>query len=441
VDSGAVYVNARMHHHDDFRISVSSGESFAITQPSQLRFTVDQQVASLSVMKGEALVQAEAQSGAAANDSSSRIRAGQTYNYVLGQPASAARQDVVPPQPEDSWDQQRNSYNDQNAAAGAQYPGNEDPNAPGVADLGAYGTYSDLPGYGVAWQPNGVGPDWNPYDDGAWSYYPEWGWTFVSGYPWGWTPFFYGNWCYVGGRGWWWRPGGGGRGRLPGGNGWHPQPRWSGHPGSNWSAPRAPAASLAHNTVAVPGSHLSVGPIGVTHAASGMGASTGKGIASGNGFVSGSHSGISTSGPAGHVGAASNPGAASNLGAASRVGAASVHGSTPSNSPIVGQKGSYALAHGAATSHNGYEVHRPPTGYAPRVGSDISAERGYTNPGGYIPHTYSAPAASMLHASTSAPSTSSGGGSVSRSSASGGGGGGGFHGGGGGGGHGGGGHR
>jgi hypothetical protein len=433
VDSGAVYVNARMRHQDDFRLTVSSGESFAIAQPSELRFTVDQQVASLSVMKGEALIQSGevpsadqsgVQTATRSENGSLRIRAGQTYNYVLGQPASAARQDVVPAQPEDSWDQQRDSYNDQNAAAGAQYSGS-DPNAPGVADLGAYGNYSDLPGYGVAWQPDDVGPDWNPYDNGAWSYYPDWGWTFVSGYPWGWTPFFYGDWCYVNGRGWWWRPGGGGRGRLPGGGGWHPQPRWAGHPGSNWNAPHAPAASVAHTTVAVPGSHLSVGPIAATHAANGTASSAGRSIASGNAFVSGNRSASipaeRTSGPTGRVAPASNL----------------VHGS--SGSPIVGRPGSYSLARGATTSHNGYEVHRPPSGYVPRVGSDYTAGRGYSS--GYVPHTYSAPSASASapHASTSAPS-GGGGGSAPHGGAfsGGGGGGGGFHGGGGGGG---GGHR
>jgi hypothetical protein len=409
VASGEVYVNARLHHHDDFRILAPSGESFAITKPSHLRFTVDQQTASLAMMDGEAVVQA--------SQRDAKVRSGETYNYVLGQPDSAASLNSVPQQPEDSWNQQRDSYNDQYASAGAQYSGSDDPNAYGVADLGAYGSYSDLPGYGEAWQPNGVGPDWSPFDNGAWSYYPGWGWTFVSGYNWGWAPFFYGDWCFVGGRGWWWRPGPwhGGRGI---GGGFHPQPRWAGHPGGHFSGPHPPARA-AHGTVAVAGSHLSVGPVGATHASRAT-----------SGFARSSMVGTPSGGPIGRVGAQSNL----------------VRGQVVSNSAtpvIVGRKGSYAVT-GASTGRNGFEVHRPSSGNASRPVSNLSgptaaSPRSYGFAGGVSPHSYAAPRAPSVSSAprvSSAPQVSSGGGGFH-----GGGGSGGFHGGGGGGSHGGGGHR
>ncbi len=149
------------------------------------------------------------------------IRSGETYNYILGQPDSAVRLDKVPPKRKTPGISSATSYNDQNASAGAQYSGSEDANAPGVADLGDYGTYSDIPGYGESWQPNDVGPDWDPFDNGAWCDYPDWGWTFVSAYPWGWSPFYYGNWFYVSGRGWWWHPG---PRHGPAAWLWHPRP-------------------------------------------------------------------------------------------------------------------------------------------------------------------------------------------------------------------------
>jgi hypothetical protein len=413
VTSGEVYVNARLHHHDDFRIVAPTGESFAITKPSHLRFTVDQQTASLAMMDGEAVVQA--------SQRDKKVRSGETFNYVLGQPDSAASLNSVPRQPDDSWNQQRDSYNDQYASAGAQFSGSDDPNAAGVADLGAYGSYSDLPGYGVAWQPNGVGADWSPFDYGAWSYYPGWGWTFVSGYNWGWAPFFYGDWCFVGGRGWWWRPGpwhGPGRG-----GGWHPQPRLTGHPGGNFNAPHPPARGT-HGTVAVAGSHLPVGPIGATHA---PGAT--------HGFVRSSPAGAPTGGPIGRVGANSNL----------------IRGQVVSNfagPSIVGQKGSYAVT-GTGAARNGHEVNRPPAGSMSHPSSNLSrpaagapaggAPRSYAYPGGSsAPRAYAVPSAPSV---SSAPHVSSGGGVVH--SSGGGGGGGGFHGGGGGGGgsHSGGGHR
>jgi hypothetical protein len=425
VDSGEIYVNARMHHHDQFRILTPSGEAFAISKPSHLRFTVDEQTASLAVMDGEAIVQG--------GEPNAKVRAGESYNYILGQPASAARLNSVRPEPEDTWDQQRNSYNDQNASAGAAYSGSDDSNAYGVADLGAYGSYSDQPGYGKVWQPSGVGPDWNPYDNGAWSYYPDWGWTFVSGYPWGWAPFFYGDWCYIGGRGWWWRPGPWhGPWHGHGGGGFHAQPRFAGHPGSNWNAPHPPA-HLTHGTVAVAGSHLSVGPIGQTHA----GGSSGEinhGIGGGiNGVAHG------FTGRTGIV-----PGPIARGGPASNLAHGPVVSSTNGIS-ITGQKGSYrvsgpgAVRNGANPGrpaanvvHNGYEVHRPSAAVAGGVPG------GYTFAGNSAPHATSGPPASIQHAPSappvsSAPHVSSGGGfSGGGGFHGGGGGGGGFHGGGGG---------
>ena len=406
IDSGLVYIDARLLDHADFRILAPTGESFAITQPSHLRFKVDEQVASLSVFDGEA----KALSG----PGNPMILAGQTYNYILGQPDSTVRLDNVPPEAEDAWDQQRDNSNDQNESAAAQNSG-VDVNAPGAADLSAYGTYEDLPGYGVAWQPNGVDSDWDPFDNGAWCDYPDWGWTFVSGYPWGWTPFYYGNWFYVHGRGWWWRPGP----RHGGGNGWHPRPRWTGAPGKAWNGPHPPA-NASHATVAIAGSHLRVGPIDETHP-----------TFVGRGSGGGSPAGNSTIRTVGRSGATSN----------------FAHGPAASNresSPIMGRKGSYSLASGAESRRNGYEVYRPPVGIRTRPEESYSemASRGYAYHGSPAPYHYSMPSA-PIERMPSAPVVSSphiSGGSVGGGFH--GGGGGGFHGGGGGGFHGGGGgHR
>jgi len=411
VNSGEVYVNARLKDHADFRISDADGSSFAITQPSRLRFTVDQQTASLAVMSGEAVGQT----------GETKVLAGKTYNYVLGQPGSAASMAMVPPEPEDAWNQQRDHYNDQYAATGGQFSGSDDPNAYGNADLGSNGNYSEVPGYGVMWQPNDVGSDWNPYDNGAWSYYPDWGWTFVSGYDWGWAPFYYGDWCYVGGRGWWWRPGPW-RGHGPGhGHGWHPQPLYSGHPGGKWNAPHPPSGT-GHTTVAVAGSHLRVGPIAATHATSTVGAgASGGAVSSAHGFVG--HTGAPAGGPAGRVG---------------------VNSSLVRGSVVVGHQGSYSLAKGVPTSRNGYEVHRPTTsgsvGYTQREFAGTGSAPRTSGPVASMPHNVSG-SIPVTHMSVSsppaaaAPHVSSGGGGGGH--VSGGGGGGGSHsgGGGGGGGH------
>lgn len=211
------------------------------------------------------------------------------------------------------------------------------------------------------------------------------------------------------GRGWWWHP----RPWHGGGGGWHPRPLWTSAPGKAWNAPHPPA-SATHGTVAVAGSHLRVGPIGETHA-----------TVAGRELAVGNH--------------ASNA-AARNLGRSSATSnlagnpARETASSSRTNSPIVGRKGSYALAANAASQRNGYEVHRPPAAIDSRPEERASgvAPRSYAYGSSPAPRNYSVPPVTFQHAPSSAsPSSMS---HVSMGSTSGGfhGGGGGSHGGGGG---------
>src|SRR5258708_2414900 len=104
----------------------------------------------------------------------------------------------------DQWSEQRDDYLSTYAAS--RYA--QSPYQYGANDLDQYGQYTDVPGYGYVWQPNDVSLDWNPYENGYWSYSPVFGTYWVSSYPWGWMPFRYGNWVFVHGRGWCWQPGG-----------------------------------------------------------------------------------------------------------------------------------------------------------------------------------------------------------------------------------------
>ncbi len=58
------------------------------------------------------------------------------------------------------------------------------------------------------WQPFFTGVGWDPFMDGAWAFYPGFGYMWASAYPWGWLPYRYGNWAFVPGFGWMWQPGG-----------------------------------------------------------------------------------------------------------------------------------------------------------------------------------------------------------------------------------------
>jgi FecR protein len=133
----------------------------------------------------------------------------------------------------DSWDQW-NSDRDQALSA---MESNEttaratsgEPDNPAWNDLDYYGNWYNLPGYGQVWSPAGVGADWDPFGSGYWGYYPAFGYTWISGYPWGWWPFHCGAWDFVDAWGWMWVPGNCGWGFY--GAGWFPY-------ASVWRVPR-----------------------------------------------------------------------------------------------------------------------------------------------------------------------------------------------------------
>ena len=124
----------------------------------------------------------------------------------------------------DSWDQ----WNSDRDTALAELESNEttarasagDPNNPAWNDLDYYGNWYDLPGYGQVWAPSGVDASWDPFGNGSWGYYPSFGYTWISGYPWGWWPYHCGAWDYLDGWGWMWVPGNCGYGFY--GEGWYP---------------------------------------------------------------------------------------------------------------------------------------------------------------------------------------------------------------------------
>jgi FecR protein len=104
--------------------------------------------------------------------------------------------------PYDQWDKQSIEYHDQYSK------NNSSPYGYGYSDLNYYGSYNNISGYGMLWQPYFAGIGWNPFMDGAWSWYPGFGFMWASAYPWGWMPYYYGNWMYAPGFGWGWQPGG-----------------------------------------------------------------------------------------------------------------------------------------------------------------------------------------------------------------------------------------
>jgi hypothetical protein len=150
----------------------------------------------------------------------------------------------------DEWDRQSVDYHDQYAKNNATAMGY------GSSDLSYYGAYSNVPGYGSLWQPFFTGAGWNPYMDGAWSWYPGMGYMWASAYPWGWMPYYYGNWAFVPGFGWGWQPGGG--------NTWHGGIHYVGATAASFHPPASPSGTVS--TVAVGKG----GPVATTFPATGL---------------------------------------------------------------------------------------------------------------------------------------------------------------------------
>jgi hypothetical protein len=79
-----------------------------------------------------------------------------------------------------------------------------------VAALEPYGHWIRQAPYGEVWVPDGLPPDWRPYEYGYWVYTDEWGWYWVSDdteEDWGWVTYHYGRWAFDPGIGWFWIPG------------------------------------------------------------------------------------------------------------------------------------------------------------------------------------------------------------------------------------------
>ncbi|MEO5689449.1 MAG: DUF6600 domain-containing protein [Burkholderiaceae bacterium] len=80
------------------------------------------------------------------------------------------------------------------------------PEMTGAADLARFGAWSRGPDGADAWTPAKLPAGWQPFQQGAWSWSPPWGWTWIDDQPWGFAPSHYGRWLMLRGH-WAWTPG------------------------------------------------------------------------------------------------------------------------------------------------------------------------------------------------------------------------------------------
>ena len=193
---GLAYFNVERKGDDDFRFVIGNQE-FRINKSARFRVRVDNDDVQLAVFRGEVEYLAPGREV--------EVKKNETLALDLRDPGRYFLSKNIDEYASDEWDSARDQYHDQYANAERDYR-NDSPYASGWSDLNYYGNYFDAPGYGSVWRPYGVGYGWDPFSYGAWSWYPGFGWTYVSAYPWGWTPYRYGSWLYLANYGWCWRP-------------------------------------------------------------------------------------------------------------------------------------------------------------------------------------------------------------------------------------------
>ena len=189
---GRAYVNWLGKGGDAFTLNFSQ-EKVELTQPAHFRAEISSSSAEIASFKNELEVVGPA----------GTVKVGKKKMVTFdGDDHQASAAGNFEEDKYDEWDKQSVEYHDQYAKS------NSTPYGYGYSDLSYYGGYTNFPGYGMLWQPYFTGAGWNPFMDGAWSWYPGMGFMWASAYPWGWMPYYYGNWVYAPGLGWGWQSGG-----------------------------------------------------------------------------------------------------------------------------------------------------------------------------------------------------------------------------------------
>ena len=172
---GQAYFSVSGKKDDEFKVTAVR-EVIDLTEPAHFRIDVSDSQAEIAVFKGDVHIQGP----------SGEVKLGkkQTATFDLANNDQYQVAKNIEKDPFDEWDKKQTEYHDQYSARNSY-------NAPysyGSSDLNYYGSFYNVPGYGSMWRPYFVGAGWDPFMDGAWMWYPGFGYSWVSAYPWGWAP-------------------------------------------------------------------------------------------------------------------------------------------------------------------------------------------------------------------------------------------------------------
>ena len=195
LQQGTAYFDIRYHDSDHFQLDFGR-DRVSPDKSARFRVDVDRNDVEVAVLSGEIEV-------ANASNAEVAVKKGETIRLNGDDPERYYLAKGVDAENYDQWDNARAKWHDEAVASNSYQNGNV---AYG-SDLGQYGNYFYVPGYGYMWRPYSADLGWDPFADGYWISYPGFGYTFVSGYPWGWAPYRYGSWQFINGYGWCWHPG------------------------------------------------------------------------------------------------------------------------------------------------------------------------------------------------------------------------------------------
>jgi uncharacterized membrane protein YgcG len=197
LQQGTAYFDIHRRDSDHFQLQFGR-EQVQLLKSARFRVGADKSQFEVAVMSGEIQV-------LSASGTEVAVKKNETIRLDSDDPDRYYLAKGIDSETYDSWDSDRAKSHDQAVATANAWGGNNV--TYGLSDLNAYGNYFYVPGYGYMWRPASVGLGWDPFADGYWVSYPGFGYTFVSGYPWGWAPYRYGSWQFVNGYGWCWAPG------------------------------------------------------------------------------------------------------------------------------------------------------------------------------------------------------------------------------------------
>ena len=232
---GMAYVNWLAKNSDQITMNFAR-EKVALDHPAHIRVDASPEIADIAVLKGDVVVTGP--------EGQLKVDKKKTATFDVADNDKSKIDNKIAEAPLDSWDKEASAYHDEYAK------NNSSPYGYGASDLNYYGSYTNVPGYGMMWQPYFTGVGWDPFMDGAWGFYPGYGYMFASSYPWGWLPYRYGNWMFVPSYGWMWQPGGW--------NTWLTVPRYTPTTAARVSSLTPPAAGTVRTVFVGRGSSIPV---------------------------------------------------------------------------------------------------------------------------------------------------------------------------------------